>query len=342
MYKKNNVKPEWKKHDDHNMKMIYKATGTNDINELELLSNRKIEQFLNEKLPRTNTREVLFYTLKKHFMIKHWDKNRMTTLKNRDVAFWAKEAKIKTIELEESERKNLLDETENENWKNYDEIMKIRDEIKNKDSNKYLLLSMCLLQPPLRNDFYATVKFCTKKSELNDTDNFLYLNTKTKKCMYIVNKDKVSEKSTIYKMKENKEIPIESDELNKILFESYNKNNRTYVFTTNGGDRYTNDTIRECLLKRPFKLNFDTLRSAYITKYHNENKSYDAKVKLAQKMRHDVKTAQIKYFKDEDKFEKNQQEEEAPQVNITLESILTKLTEEEKQFLENYINDLKK
>ena len=54
-----------------------------------------------------------------------------------------------------------------------------------------LILSLLILQPPLRTSFYRTATFITKIKD-NGTDNYILINKKKKVATFIVNNDKAS------------------------------------------------------------------------------------------------------------------------------------------------------
>ena len=99
---------------------------------------------------------------------------------------------------------------------------------------KYLILNLLTLQPPLRTSFYTTAKFLTKQTENNGEDNYIYINRRGKlKVYYIVNKDKASNYKMYNMDKKLSKIQIKNEELCKLIYDSYMKYPRTYLFELN-------------------------------------------------------------------------------------------------------------
>jgi hypothetical protein len=148
----------------------------------------------------------------------------------------------------------------------------------------------------LRKAFYQSVKFATTPSKLNKKDNFVLLNKHPNKCFYVVNLDKVS-KYDKFKEDEAKYIEISDPQLCKLLRDSYKQNPRAYVFETEEGKPYSINSISILLLERPFNLNFNILRSSYVSNFYNNNPYPKEKKDLATKMRHSADTAELNYLK---------------------------------------------
>ena len=75
-----------------------------------------------------------------------------------------------------------------------------------------LLLSLLILQPPLRTSFYRTATFITTLKSNNGSDNYILINKKKKEVTYIVNDDKASNYKVYLKKTELSFIKIESQE----------------------------------------------------------------------------------------------------------------------------------
>ena len=179
---------------------------------------------------------------------------------------------------------------------NYDDIQTINGHY------QYLLLSMLVLQPPVRTDFYCTAMFIRTIEENDKIHNFIRIDRRGKiKAYYIINNDKVS-KTRVYAMnKELSKIQIEDQKLADLINDSYVKYPRKYLFE-NKEKAITQNTLLS-LLKKATQvdgINIDMMRSSYINWFYQHHKSLKERDELALKMRHSTGTAMRNYFKLED------------------------------------------
>ena len=260
----------------------------NTTDKFQNIPSMSLFQILNDKYKNSGTFSVIAFTLKKFF----------AEIENpRKAAFWGNVGQHLSDFVKQQESKNELSNREKENWRSQDEIKDIIDKIEIKDRtdyNRFLLLSMATMQPPLRKSFYQSLKFATSIKQLNHVDNFVFLSPD--KCYYVINRDKVS-KFDRFNKPDNKYIEIESERLCELLRDSYNQDERDYVFETSAGQPYSINSISILLLERPFKLNFNILRSSYITQHHEDHKTMYDKENLARQMRHGVHRAMVNYNK---------------------------------------------
>ena len=98
----------------------------------------------------------------------------------------------------EKDAENEIDEDKAEAYQDYNyflEILKSKDYLKITDIKEhleYLLLSLLVLNPPLRTNFYSTA-ILNKAGKTEDKKNYIWLKELGKKRAYIIiNKDKVS------------------------------------------------------------------------------------------------------------------------------------------------------
>jgi len=165
---------------------------------------------------------------------------------------------------------------------------------------KYLLLNMLVYQPPLRTSFYSTAKIIRTKKENDKITNFVSINRRgSLKVSYIVNKDKASNYK-VFKMNKNlSSIVVEDKKLAELINESYNKYPRDYLFVGITGDNVSDGTLLKWLkdITGIKGLNFDIMRSSYITWFYQNNKTFGEKTKLAKQMRHSAETAARNYNK---------------------------------------------
>jgi len=212
-----------------------------------------------------------------------------------------------TLKNQDDEAKNKQDDNEIENYRPHDYFVKIINETNADDLQtikshyEYLLLCLLTLQPPLRTSFYTSTKIITKKGENDNENNYVYITRRGKlNVYYIVNKDKASN----YKMynidKKLSKIKIQDDILAKIIYDSFVKYPRTYLFEINGKP-ITQHTLLGYLRKitKVDNINIDMMRSSYINWFYENNKNLYEKDKLSKQMRHSVLTAMKNYYKDD-------------------------------------------
>ena len=210
-----------------------------------------------------------------------------------------------TLKIRDNEDHNKLDLKEEQNFRSHDFFIDILnnwrvDQISTLTGHyKYLLLAMLVYQPPLRTSFYSTAKFLRSKADNNKTDNYIWINRRGMlKINYIVNKDKASNYK-VYNMNKNlSSIPVEDKNLVKIINDSYEQYPRTYLFELNNKP-VTASTLLNWLkdITLVEGLNFDIMRSSYITWYYENHQTMKDKTKLAHQMRHSVDTASRNYLK---------------------------------------------
>ena len=254
------------------------------------LSPIALFNILNEKYTNRNTFSAIIGALKKLFH----ERNDETSYD-----FWQIIGLKVSERIRDAEFDNSLEGNEIKNWKSQDQIYDILQNIDVNNItnyNRYLLLSLCLFQPPLRKDFYLTAKFLFDPKKNNGKDNYILLRKKPLRSYYIVNHDKVSKHEQFDEPK-NKYIEIDDEKLVDILRSSYNQRKRSYVFESDKNEQYSPNTISKLLLERPFNLNFNILRSSYITDFYNKHRYLREREDLARKMRHSRDTSEKNYYK---------------------------------------------
>ena len=237
------------------------------------------------------------------FMIARYLHNKGETRYNK---LYSEKAHNLTLKLRAHEDNNLLDEKEQANFRSHEFFENLInniniDDIKTKEQHyKYLLLNLLVFQPPLRTSFYSTAKFLRSKSDNDKINNFVWINRRGMlKINYIVNKDKASNYKAYNINKNLSSISIEDDKLIKLINDSFIKYPRVYLFELN------NKAVSSSTLLNWLKditgipgLNFDILRSSYITWFYNSKAQTMAnKTKLSHQMRHSTDTAQRNYLK---------------------------------------------
>lgn len=256
----------------------------------ESISSETLYGELNDRYPNRGTFSVICYTLKKFFS---------ETRNQKKAEFWGDAGRKLSEEVNQQELRSELTNNEIKNWKSQKEIMKIMNniDIKNRtDYNRFLLLAMCTFQPPLRKEFYQSLRFVLDKNKVDKKCNYILLQKDPQKCYYIINFDKNS-KYEKFNQVENMLVEIEQPDLVKLLWNSYEQNPREFVLETCDGKQYSMNSICIVLLERPFHLNFDILRSSYVSNFYQHNPYPLERQELARKMRHSVDIAEKSYLK---------------------------------------------
>jgi len=275
----------------HDNKKLLKMVFRLD-NDFDKTKTESLFKLLEDKYKNIGTLSVICYALKKFFDFVVPDKVKSD--------FWSeKGAELTSILKQQEMNGELTGESEKKNWKTQKEILNIIKELSNNlktitNKNRYLLLNMCVFQPPLRRGVYSTLRFITDEKKNNKKDNYLMLKPNPQKSYFIINKDKVS-KYEKFNDPNNKKIEIISNELNELLNNSYNENKRDYVFESSDGGPYEASNMTKILLA-PLGLNFNILRSSYISNYYVKNPYPKEREELAKAMRHSTNIA-VNYVK---------------------------------------------
>ena len=242
--------------------------------------------------------------------------------------------------------KNQLDGKEVKNYRDYEYFKDILDNTPPDDSLKKnyekLILSLMVLQPPLRTSFYRTATFITRVKDNNGTDNYIHINKQGKKNVtFIVNDDKASNYKLFKKNPELSNIKVESQELVDFIIDSYTRYPRTYLFE----NPKTKESLEDNAILKKLRvisklpaINFQMMRSIYITWFH-KNKTYAEKKKLSLMMRHSVDTASKNYLKVFDEETKSEPEK-IQDVNIELENEIGEVKDENDK-LKQELQDVK-
>jgi hypothetical protein len=207
--------------------------------------------------------------------------------------------------IREEESKGKQSEKELINYRDHEffvEILNSIDYNEIKTINKhyeYLLLSLLVLQPPVRTDFYVSSQFIRTNDENDHKHNFIRIDRKGKlKVYYIINNDKVS-KTKVYAInKELSKIKIEDEKLAELINDSYIKYPRKYLFEIK--EKPVSQVTLLSFLKKITQIdgiNNDMMRSSYINWFYKNNKSLKDREALSLQMRHSVITAMRNYQK---------------------------------------------
>ena len=263
---------------------------------LKYIDIKKLEPIIEATQWGISTKSAAYFTISKYLQINDPKNINIDFIKN--IAY-----KLK-IEIQEKDGENQLDEKEKANYRHRIYFIDILDNIdvsKIKSPKKhyeYLLLSLLILQPPVRNNFYISTSFIFDLSKVEDNSNYVYLNKEKNEAAYVIQHDKVSNTVVYRTYSHLNYIQIENKELVKLLFQSYEQYKRKYLFEVNG-HAISSNTLLSYLrsITNVEKINIDMMRASYITDYYEKNKSYNSRNKLAKQMRHSPATAMLSYHK---------------------------------------------
>lgn len=223
--------------------------------------------------------------------------------------------------------KNELDEKEKINYRPYEYFKNILDNYEKpttlREHYKYLLLSLLVLQPPVRTDFYSSASLLQTLDRNNHKDNYIYINRRGKvHAYYFINKDKASNYKLYSMDKSLSKIEIKNEVLANLLNDSFKEYPRKYLFELN--NKGVADTTLNKWLQSVTGLpgiNFSMMRSIYITWFYKNNQLYNSREELARQMRHSQPTASKNYLKifDEEKLPPSQETEKLKKENLKME-----------------------
>lgn len=246
-----------------------------------------------------------------------------------------------------TEELNILDDKEKLYFRDRDFFINI---LNNKEAfpnslnghYEYLLLSLLVLQPPLRTSFYNSASLLKTLDVNNKKDNYIYLNRRGKiHAYFIVNKDKASNYKLYNMDKTLNKIEIENQTLCNLINDSFKTYPRTFLFELKN-KAISTATILKMLrnISGVEGLTVDIMRSSYITWFYKHNKQYGQRDELSRHMRHSQATASKNYLKifEDDEEQPRGTVQEKPNNNNT---VIFKLTEQIKE-LENKIKTCSK
>ena len=246
------------------------------------------------------SKEALLFMIAKYL--------RTTTNKNkleRYAKMYSQAAYELMLENRKEENSNKQDEKELLNYRDHKyfvDILKSIDyeNIKTLTSHlQYILLSLLIYQPPVRTDFYVTASFIKSKKDNDNIHNFIKIDRKgSLKIFYIINKDKVTSTKTYNMNKNLSKIEIKDKDLCKLIYDSYKRFPRKYLFEINE-KQISPPTFLNWLRKitNVDNINNDIMRSSYINWFYSTERNMNEKEELAHQMRHSIETAQRNYLK---------------------------------------------
>ena len=210
--------------------------------------------------------------------------------------------KIYAKEHNDTEHLQELDENERQNYIQYDKLYErvntlmyaYNESPTLKNIRRLLILSLYVLHPPIRNDYY-NMKIIYNVEDDDNKNNFLLITDDYTNIDIIINQDKVINlHKSIY-------IPIENPLLMRII-KTYIKfyiNKSIYLFENPNKTPYTKRQI-QYIINKMFDhkvLTIYNLRTAYITNFYNNHLDLKNRANLAKYMRHGKNTAELSYYK---------------------------------------------
>jgi hypothetical protein len=246
------------------------------------------------------SKEALLFMIAKYL--------RTTTNKNkleRYAKMYSQAAYELMLENRKEENSNKQDEKELLNYRDHKyfvDILKSIDyeNIKTLTSHlQYILLSLLIYQPPVRTDFYVTASFIKSKKDNDNIHNFIKIDRKgSLKIFYIINKDKVTSTKTYNMNKNLSKIEIKDKDLCKLIYDSYKRFPRKYLFEINE-KQISPPTFLNWLRKitNVDNINNDIMRSSYINWFYSTERNMNEKEELAHQMRNSIETAQSNFLK---------------------------------------------
>lgn len=339
----NNIDKNWSENNKTRYSWLYNKLK---IDEPNLDKNNYLLDYPKSKLLKfifrldlsKSSKVALLFTVAKYLII---NKPKDTSIETfRSNAFKLKQ------QIEEADAENQLDDKEQYTHYNYNYFINILNNIDFKNINdikshyQYLILSLLIYAPPLRTSFYTSA-IISNNNNHDDDKNYIWLTTKGKKRVYfIINKDKVSNSRKVKEDVNASLIEVENKTLIDIIYYSYEKYKRTYLFENFEKHTKISDSTLLSYLRGITKINkisVDTMRSIYITNAYNTNvKTLKDKQLLAKSMRHSAFTAAKSYYKvvNNENNNNNDANEEIDKLKKENEELKLKINELNEKILE--------
>ena len=309
MADRNSKKMVWNNQDQGRYNALYKKlkdAGENVDKQdyIKKFNKSKLQQFIS-KLDLSISSKESYY-----FMVAKWLK--LNDPKNTTIANFTNKGYDLMMKRSKEYDENQLSERKQKNFRNYTYFVDILNSIDYKEIKtyrshlQYLILSLLIKQPPVRTSFYTSAKFHTKGGYDNKQNYVMLMTTGMgrKRVLYYIGKDKVSGSKSFADIIKNN-IEFENKELIELIYYSFEKYPRTYLFENNGKPIQDETLLR--YLREITKidgLDIDTMRSVYISHFYNNfNLTFAQKRELARKMRNSVEVQQHKYLKVVEKTE---------------------------------------
>lgn len=317
MVKKNNL---WLKSNEDVYKWLsnYMATKFDNIETGFIMKYQRSLQSIieNNNNWSDGSKSKIFFMLSKWLELNDPNKKSRYIKRFRELGF---DYQLRVSNLEKN---NEQDENEKLYYRSHQELLKILNNINYDDiatikaHYQYLILALLVLQPPVRSNYYITATFIKNKKDNDLINNFLwfvnYKGSGIPKISYVINSDKVSQ-SLQYGKNKHSIIPIDSERLRKIIYDSYLKYPRSYLFENIITKKpYTSQSLINFLssITGSTGININMMRSSYVNWFYNSKPSptMNQKEELSKQMRHSVTTSQTNYLKNINENDENDDE----------------------------------
>ena len=347
-------KPVWNKQDEQRYNALYtkikdEFKDLNKDNYLDKINKKKLRQFISKLNLSISSKESYA------FMISKWLK--INKPNNTSITDFSNMGHKLMMERSKDYAENQLSEKKQKGYRDYKYFVDILNSINYKEIKtyrqhlQYLLLSLLIKQPPLRTSFYSSAEFHTKGG-YDKQKNYIQLYTAGKpRVNYYVGKDKVSNSKTYKQDILKNYIEVEDKDLIELIYYSYEKYPRTYLFENNKKPIQDETVLRYLReITKVDSLDIDTMRSVYISHFYNNfNLTWKEKEVMASKMRNSPSVAQHKYLKVIEKTKTEtakddrikELEEQNKKLNEENEKLKQDLKDNKKEF-EEYKGDFSK
>lgn len=219
------------------------------------------------------------------------------------------------------QKTNILSPLEQTKFINYDDLLKIREDLyndwleeyENTALNKYknnklrikniksLLLSFYLLFPPLRLEAF-NLKVIKDEKDYKNNDASIYIKDNDNIIIYL-NTKKKGHKPIIYNLNDDVVKSFSKNNVNTLInniVESLETYPREYLFINSNNELYSEDGLKKLLkdITKEKKIGVNSLRSVYVSRYFKKlNKLQQERVAFL--MRSSVNTLQNHYLKND-------------------------------------------
>ena len=259
------------------------------------------------------------------------------------------------------QKTNKLTPLEQTKFINYDELLKIRQELYNDWENEYesttlnkykntklrikniksLLLSFYLLFPPLRLEAF-NLKVIKDEKDYKNNDSSIYIKDDNNIIIYL-NTKKKGHKPIIYNLNDSVIKSFSKNNVNTLInniVESLETYPRTELFINSNNELYSEDGLKKLLkdITKDKNIGVNSLRSAYVSHYFNKlNKNQLDRVAFL--MRSSVGTLQNHYLKNDVSLMDDEPEPEPQQQQKILNEINKNVVETPLKFKDDTINE---
>jgi len=259
------------------------------------------------------------------------------------------------------QKTNKLTPLEQTKFINYDELLKIRQDLYNDWENEYettalnkykntklrikniksLLLSFYLLFPPLRLEAF-NLKVIKDEKDYKNNDSSIYIKDDNNIIIYL-NTKKKGHKPIIYNLNDSVIKSFSKNNVNTLInniVESLETYPRTELFINSNNELYSEDGLKKLLkdITKDKNIGVNSLRSAYVSHYFNKLNKLQLE-RVAFLMRSSPSTLQNHYLKKDVDLMQDEPEPEPQQQQKILNEINKNVVETPLKFKDDIINE---